>query len=276
MGHARTTRSLHAGRLAVAVAVASVSAGLPMARGQATTRPAATSQPAAVNTPAVVDTNSPKAAVKTFVAAEIKGDGKAIRDVLMANTPTEQRMAGAIADLAVAIADLDRAMIAKFGAAQTEPLMGDKEAALAEVTAKVDRSTESVNGETATVTSPADPTPDNGPDKTAGGYPPPGAASPQDTMLLKKVAGQWKVSVSDMAKGSSEENVQRTLASVDTAVAGYRSVLADLNAGKLPTVDSVAAALNAKMIPAGGGGGPGGAAGAGMPAGGGPGMPGGK
>ncbi len=70
-------------------------------------------------------------------------------------------------------------------------------------------------------------------------------------MLLKKVGGQWKVSVSDLSKGSSSENVQKTLASVDTAVAGYKSVLADLNAGKLPTVEAVGAELNAKMTAGG-------------------------
>ncbi len=229
---------------------------------------AQTSQPAAP--PGAVDTASPKAAVKSFVTAQIKGDGPAIRDVLLATTPTEQRMAGAIADLAVSIADLDHALVTKFGQPAVEPLMGDPQDALRANLDKLDRATERVTGDTATVTSSPDtagaaPPATGGPNNATtptGAVSPPGSptapvstgdagASPQDSMTLHKVGGQWKVSVTDLAKGSSPENVQKTLASVDTAVAGYQSVLADLNAGKLTTVDAVGAELNAKMTAGG-------------------------
>jgi hypothetical protein len=214
---------------AAAVAILVPCAVLPLALGQAT-------QPAAASPG---DLGSPKAAVKAFVTAQIDGDGKAIRDTLLATNPTEERMAGAIADLAVAIADLNRAMTAKFGASPTQQLMGDPADALRANMDKLDKATEQVNGDTATVVSPPDP--------AAVPTSAPAGASPQDSMMLRKVDGQWKVSVSDLAKGSNDENVQRTLASVDTAVAGYRSVLADVNAGKLTSVDAVAAELNAKM-----------------------------
>ena len=245
-------------RLAAAALAAVVALPALPARAAPTTQP--NGQPAALSTPTDVDTNSPKAAVKTYVSAEIKGDGKAIRDVLLAKTPTEQRMAGGIADLAVAIADLDRAMITKFGAAQTEPVMGDKDAVLSDVMAKLDKATQTVHGDTATVTSQPDPTPPGAAGATgatAGATGDDSGPSPQDTMTLMKVDGQWKVSVADMAKGSSDENVQKTLASVDAAVAGYRSVLSDLNAGKLASPDDVGKALKAKLMTPMGGGTPG-------------------
>jgi hypothetical protein len=234
---ARATRSV--GRHAFGgVAALLVAALASSAHGQSTTQPTAASAAGA----------TPKAAVKAFVTAEIKGDSAAIKQVLLTTTPTEQRMAGAIADLAVAIADLDQAMVAKFGASATEPLMGNRDAILADISAKLDKATESVHGDTATVTSSPDaagPIPGAAAptDPATGGGP-----SPQDVMTLKRVDGQWKVSVSDLAKGSSSENVERTLSSVDAGIAGYRSVLADLNAGKLTSVDAVAAALNAKMM----------------------------
>ena len=218
----------HIALAAAALAVAVPCALLPLALGQ-------TTQPAAPT----ADLGSPKAAVRAFVTAQINGDGKGIRDTLLATTPTEERMAGAIADLAVAIADLNRAMTAKFGASPTQQLMGDPADALRANLDKLDKATEQVNGDTATVVSPPDP--------AAGPTSAPAGASPQDSMMLRKVGGQWKVSVSDLAKGSNDENVQRTLGSVDTAVAAYRSVLADVNAGKLTSVDAVAAELNAKM-----------------------------
>ena len=229
-----------------AAAATILAAVVPAARGQAT-------QPTVVGTPAAVDTGSPKAAVRSFVTAQIKGDGRAIRDVLLTTNPTEERMAGGIADLAVAIADLDRAMVAKFGPGPTEQLMGDPNDALKANVDRLDRANEAINGETATVTSPPDAA------APAAGAPagtsPPGTPaqaadgpSPQESMMLRKVNGQWKVSVSDLAKGSSNENIEKTLASVDTAVAGYKSVLADLNAGKLSTVEAVQTELNQKMM----------------------------
>ena len=212
--------------------------------------PAAWGDPPPTTGPVAVDGGSPKAAVKSFVSAQIKGDGPAIRAVLLTTNPTEERMAGAIADLAVAIADLDRAMVAKFGAAQTEPLMGDPADALRANMDKLDKATEKVTGDTATVTSLAEPPPP-GADQPAGNAPTPATPSPQESMMLKKVNGQWRVSVTDLSKGNSAADVEKTLGSVDTAVAGYRSVLADLNAGKLASVDAVAAELNAKMTAGG-------------------------
>ena len=265
-------RWAHSNRLVtpalMAVAAVGSAAVLPaVARGQATTQPVA---PAPV---VAVDTNSPKAAVKSFVEAEIKGDGKAIRDVLLTSSPTEERMATGIADLAVAIAELNRTMVAKFGPEKTEPIMGDKDAVLADVMAKLDKATEKVTGDAATVTSAPDatmPMATGTAGGTAGGATPPGAPpaaggggpSPQDTMALKKVGGQWKLSVADMAKGSSDADVQKTLSSVDAAVAGYKSVLADLTGGKLTTAEAVDAELRAKLSsqPGGEGGPAGGAA----------------
>ncbi len=212
-----------------------VATAVPLALAQST-------QPATA--PSAGGEPSPKAAVKAFVSAQIKGDGPAIRAVLLTTSPTEERMAGAIADLAVAIADLDKAMIAKFGAAQTEPLMGDPADALKANMDKLEKATERVTGDTATVTS--------APDAPPGGAAP-GGPSPQDAMTLKRVDAQWKVSVADLSKGSATADVEKTLGSVDTAVAGYRSVLSDLTGGKLTTVDAVAAALNAKLAPAGAG-----------------------
>ena len=224
------------GLAAFGVVSASLLGALAPAVEAQTTQP---SMPAAV--PAA-NLGSPKAAVKAFVTAQINGDGKAIRDTLLTTNPTEERMAGAIADLAVAIADLNRAMTAKFGAGPTQQLMGDPADALRANMEKLDKATEQVNGDTATVISAPEAPPGAAPASM-----PAGGGSPQESMMLKKVGGQWKVSVSDLAKGSNDENVQKTLGSVDTAVAGYRSVLADVDAGKLTSVDAVAAELNAKM-----------------------------
>ncbi len=224
--------------------VAAVTGVVPAAFGQ-TTQPVATAGTA--------DLGSPKAAVKTFVTAQINGDGKTIRESLLTTTPTEERMAGAIADLSVAIAELDRAMVAKFGPAPTQQLMGDPADALQANLSKLDRAKETITGDAATVVSPPELPPPGAPTPPPTTAPTPDnpTGSPQESMLLKKIGNQWKLSVSDLAKGSNDENIRKTLASVDTAVAGYRSVLSDLNTGKLISVDAVAAELNAKMAPNG-------------------------
>jgi hypothetical protein len=122
--------------------------------------------------------------------------------------------------------------------------MGDPADAMRANLEKLDKATAKVTGDTATVTSSADPAPG------AAGPGPGGEGSPQDSMSLRRVDGRWKVSVSDLAKGRSSTDVETTLTSIDTAVAAYRSVLDDLNGGKLTSVDAVASALDTKLAPA--------------------------
>ncbi len=183
-----------------------------------------TSQPSGTVT---VDLSSPKAAVKTLAAAQVAGDQSAMKAVLLSDGANEQRMCTAMTEMAASIADFDRGLIGKFGPAETMKVMGDPAEILKENLDGIDHATEKVDGETATLSS---------------------NPSPQGTMTLKRVGGQWRVMVGDLAKAGSAEDVQKTLESAEKGTAAYRDLLAEVNAGKFATAEDARTALTAKMM----------------------------
>lgn len=208
----------------------------------ASVAPAQTSQPAGGAVPTtpttqpgssvVVDLTSPKAAVKTLASAQVAGDAGAMKQALLATGPDEERMMSAMVDLAVAIADFDRAMIAKFGPAETMKVMGDPGEILTDNLDGIDHATEQVTGDQATLSS----------NPTA-----------QGKMALKRVDGKWRVYVGDLAKAGSPDDVRRTLESANKGATAYRELMADVTAGKLATADAARSALVAKMSAMSGG-----------------------
>ena len=66
-------------------------------------------------------------------------------------------------------------------------------------------------------------------------------------MTLKRVNGQWRVLVGDLAKAGSAEDVQKTLESAEKGTTAYRDLLAEVNAGKFATAEDARTALTAKM-----------------------------
>ena len=214
--------STNANRFALAAACVFAAAGA--AVGQPTTKPmAATTEPGKAVT---VDLSSPKAAVKTLASAQVAGDEKAMRAALIATGETEEKMSSAMVELAVALADFDKAMVARYGPAETVKIMGDPGENLKEILDVIDRATEKVDGEQATLMS---------------------NPSAQGTMALKRVNGQWRVVVADLAKAGSPDDVRRTLESETKGAATFRDLTADVTSGKLPTADAAGQAMKMRM-----------------------------
>src|SRR5687767_12709810 len=83
--------------------------------GAAPAAPAATS-PTTQGANIPTDQSTPKSALRVLADAMESGDQKGILGVFLARSPQEERMAGAMADLAVALAGLRKEAVAAFGA----------------------------------------------------------------------------------------------------------------------------------------------------------------
>src|SRR4051794_27046883 len=89
---------------------------------------APTSAPAAPVIP--INTNSPRGTMKVLSQAMEAGDGTAIRKVMHAASPAEEKMVAAMTSQAEAIGKLKAASVAKFGAQEAKKLVGDTAAQL--------------------------------------------------------------------------------------------------------------------------------------------------
>jgi hypothetical protein len=187
---------------------------------------AQTSQPAVV----AASTDTPKGTIKLLVQAMSNGDSASMRDLLYATTPTEERLVTAMADTAVAIAELNRGMADKFGDQQAKAVLGDPADAVRSTTANLEKAREQIDGDSARIIMPQ---------------------SVQGTMSLKKVDGKWKVDVAMYMKGATPQQVDQTMVTVNHGITVYRESLADVNAGKFKTAKEAGDALRTKLSPGG-------------------------
>jgi hypothetical protein len=185
----------------------------------AITAGAQTSQPS-------TDAGSPKAAIMEYSKALNAGDGNAMHALLLTTNPTDERMANAMVDYAVALSDLSKKMVAKYGAESAHAAIGDPDVMARTAEETIGRSTESVNGDTAVVSV----------NKSAQGQ-----------MTLKKVDGKWKICVAEMARDQDPANVQKTLDAVDKGNSIIKQMSAEVEAGKYPTAEAAKSALNEKI-----------------------------
>jgi hypothetical protein len=127
------------------------------------------------------DTTTPKGALKALAAALRDGDGERIRQVMAAANPAETRMVAAMADMARAMADLQKAAVKAFGPEGAKEVVGDTHATDAAGRARIDAAEVRVQGDTATVV----------------------VSEGEDTpVVLRKVGGQWKVPMAELSKNA--------------------------------------------------------------------------
>jgi hypothetical protein len=148
--------------------------------------------PARAASPAVEhDLTTPKGALKHLAAALRDGDAERIRRVMYATTPSEARMVAAMADMAKAMALLQKAAVKAFGEEGAKEMVGDTQANEADGRARIDAADVRVTGDTATVIVPE------------------GEDAP---VVLKRVAGQWKVPMSELSKNADPAALDERLA----------------------------------------------------------------
>jgi hypothetical protein len=152
--------------------------------------PPAERKPAATPSPAEHDLTTPKGALKVLASALRDGDAGRIREVMYATTPAEARMVAAMADMAAAMAQLQKAAVKSFGEEGAKEIVGDTQATDAQGRARIDAADVRLAGDTATVIVPE------------------GEDAP---VVLKRVNGQWKVPMSELSKNADPSALEERL-----------------------------------------------------------------
>jgi hypothetical protein len=149
------------------------------------------------------DLTTPKGALKVLASALRDGDAGRIREVMYATTPAESRMVAAMADMAAAMAQLQKAAVKAFGEEGAKEIVGDTQATDAQGRARIDAAEVRLAGDTATVIVPE------------------GEDAP---VVLKRVNGQWKVPMSELSKNADPSALEERL----TELGEQRKLVAQL------------------------------------------------
>ena len=227
---AAAAAALVAGSIASAPPTA---AAAPKPNAPPATRPttAPTTQPA-----------GPKDVLKQLASAMRRGEAGEIRGVLYAANETEARMALATSEYAAALAGLQKAAVAAFGEHGAKELTGD--APPGEEIARIDAATLSIDGDTATVTFVPDKSPE--PVPAANAEPDP-APPPPEPVVLKRVAGRWRVPVASLAKGAAPGEIEQRLADLSAQTGLIKEIAQEIAAGKYKTAEQAGEAWRLKV-----------------------------
>lgn len=174
------------------------------------------------------DQTSPRGALKLLAGAMESGDVAAVKGLLQADNPTEQKMADSMAEMAAAIAQLRQSAVTAFGKEGAMPLTGDSNTT-AEDLARIDQAEEKIEGDTAILSINA-----------------PGAAP----ITLKQVDGKWVVPMSEMAQDVPAEQVDAMLASRVMQTKLITEAANEIKAGQHKTAEEAVQALQGKMMQA--------------------------
>lgn len=180
---------------------------------------AQTSQPAAPPDP-----STPKGALKALAMAMARGDSEGIHHLMDATTPAQEKMVDMMAEMAAAMADLNHAMLGRFGEQEAKKVLGGSpDEQLRQSLSNIDAAKGQIKGDDAIVS--VDP-------------------SPQGTMLLRKVGGSWKVRVGQQG---SDQQVDQQVAMIANQVHSIHDIAAEVRDGKYPTAAAAAKALVGRM-----------------------------
>jgi hypothetical protein len=134
---------------------------------------------------------TPKGALKLLAVALRDGDADRIRQVMYAANPTETRMVAAMAEMARAMAALQKAAVKAFGKDAAKEVVGDTDATDSESKAHIDAAEVKIQGDTATVTMED------------------GEEAP---VVLKRVDGRWRLPMSELSRGADLAALEERLA----------------------------------------------------------------
>ena len=173
----------------------------------------ADSAPPARPSPAHPDetTATPKGALKLLAAALRDGDADRIRQVLYAANPSEVKMVTAMADMAKAMAALQRSAVKAFGKDGAKEVVGDTDATDTESKARIDSAEVKIQGDSATITL---------------------EDSEEAPVVLKRVDGRWRLPMSEMSKGADPAALDERLAGLAEQAKLVRDLAQEVAAGK--------------------------------------------
>lgn len=184
-----------------------------------------TSAPAAPVVP--INTTSPRGTMKVLSQAMEAGDAAAIKKVMHAANPAEEKMVAAMSAQAEAIGKLKSASVAKFGAQEAKKLVGDTASQLAQAMLTFDAAGEKIDGNTATVTPQGDP---------------------QQAIHLVKDGSDWKLSVAEMAKQVPAGQIDRALADMNLQAKILNEIADGITKGQYKTPEEAGKDLQQKLI----------------------------
>lgn len=203
----------------------------------ASTKPAATapapvtrglepfSLPSSLPSSRPIDQATPKEALKKLSRAMDVGDQAAIRQVLDFDGALQGQMADAIGQMAAAQAQLKQAALKTYGKEGSRGLLGDTSAETANQA--LESAHEQVNGDSATVSIP-------------GG----------DSIVMKRINGQWKLPLSEVSKDISEQEIRQRIDEIAHQAAIYQEMAAEVLSEKYKTSEQVAEALRGRLLKA--------------------------
>ena len=176
--------------------------------------PATAAPPTVANDDTDADPSTPKGALKRLAAALRDGDAEAIRQVMYAADPAEVRMVTAMADMARAMALLQRAAVKAFGEEGAKEVIGDTQTTDAQGRARIDSADVRMQGETATVILPE------------------GEDAP---VTLRRVDGRWKVPMSELSKDADRSALDERLAELAEQAKVVQQIAKDIEGRQFNT-----------------------------------------
>jgi hypothetical protein len=174
-----------------------------------------------------VDASTPRAAVRTFASALQAGDGDALRAVMFAADPSEQRMLEATIDLTESYAAFRRAAEAQFGAKEYNEAMGDPDGRQRAAMARIDITTETIDGDKATLSLPDEP----------------------PTILYRR-QGKWQVVIGSLSPSDSPEAIEARAHGLERQAAAIDDITEEIDAAKYRSMREVLTILHGQMMKA--------------------------
>src|SRR5690349_16764816 len=159
--------------IALATTAPSAPTTQPVAATAPTTAPVVAKAP--TTTPAAIDQSSPKALLRSLFASHGEVDQNALRSVLHAANPLEQKLLDSVVQIELANSRLRGAEKEKFGRATTAPSVAGPMPR--EAIREIDTFVEKIDGDKATVCPPKDPS---------------------LAIALVRVDGKWKLPISSL------------------------------------------------------------------------------
>jgi hypothetical protein len=186
----------------------------PAPSASAPSRGSGSASAASSSTPADASDPTPKGALKQLAAALRDGDVERIRGVMHATTPAESKMVTAMAEMARAMAALQKSAVKQFGREAAKEVVGDTDATDAESKARIDSADVKISGDTATVTMED------------------GEETP---VVLKRVSGHWKLPMSELSKGADPAALDERLTGLAEQARLVRDLAGEIETGKYGT-----------------------------------------
>jgi len=175
------------------------------------------------------DAITPRGALHALNHAMREGEVAAIKRLFLASNEAERKMVEADAQMAAALADLRRAASRKFGEAGAELMTGDSPASSAVSSQRIEAADIAITGDTATVV-----------------Y----RDEKESPFVLKRVAGQWKVPVSELAKPMDRATLEQRLADLDSQCQVVREITRQIDQGRFTAAEQAKEAWRARIFQA--------------------------